>query len=127
MTQAILAALLGHWRRNPLQLITLLAGLALGTALWSGVQAINAEARASYDAAAATLGEGRFAQITARGLERVARDRRRPGLGAAGGARPADSTGRHRAGFGRGRGGSGRVPVRGRADIRAGGHAGAAA
>lgn len=65
MTWTILAALIGHWRRNPLQLITLLAGLALGTALWSGVQAINAEARASYDAAAATLGEGNFAQITA--------------------------------------------------------------
>ncbi len=30
------------------------------------MQAINAEARASYDAAAATLGEGQFAQITAR-------------------------------------------------------------
>jgi putative ABC transport system permease protein len=63
---AILSALASHWRRNPLQLITLLAGLALATALWSGVQAINAEARASYDAAAATLGEGQFAQITGR-------------------------------------------------------------
>ncbi|MDX1820269.1 MAG: FtsX-like permease family protein [Paracoccaceae bacterium] len=62
----ILSALASHWRRNPLQLLTLLAGLALATALWSGVQAINAEARASYDAAAATLGEGQFAQITAR-------------------------------------------------------------
>ena len=66
MTAAILSALASHWRRNPLQLLTLLAGLALATALWSGVQAINAEARASYDAAAATLGEGQFAQITAR-------------------------------------------------------------
>ncbi|MFU8881570.1 MAG: FtsX-like permease family protein [Rhodobacterales bacterium] len=66
MTAAILQALAAHWWRNPLQLITLLAGLALATALWSGVQAINAEARASYDAAAATLGEGQFAQITAR-------------------------------------------------------------
>ena len=66
MTATILSALAAHWRRNPLQLFTLLAGLALGTALWSGVQAINAEARASYDAAAATLGEGDFAQITAR-------------------------------------------------------------
>ena len=63
MTRAVFSALFGHWRRNPLHLITLLAGLALGTALWSGVQAINAEARASYDAAAATLGEGTFAQI----------------------------------------------------------------
>ncbi|MES2815803.1 MAG: ABC transporter permease [Pseudomonadota bacterium] len=66
MTGAVLSALLGHWRRNPLQLFTLLAGLALGTALWSGVQAINAEARASYDAAAATLGEGSYGQIVAR-------------------------------------------------------------
>ena len=65
MTRTIFSALLGHWRRNPLHLITLLAGLALGTALWSGVQAINAEARASYDAAAATLGEGSYAQIIA--------------------------------------------------------------
>ncbi len=74
MTGTIFAALLGHWRRNPLQLITLLAGLALGTALWSGVQAINAEARASYDAAAATLGEGNYAQITARDGGVIAQD-----------------------------------------------------
>lgn len=47
-----------------MQLFTLLAGLALGTALWSGVQAINAEARASYDAAARTLDEGQLARIT---------------------------------------------------------------
>ncbi len=67
MTRAILAALAAHWRRSPLQLVTLIAGLALGTGLWSGVQAINAEARASYDAAAATLGETEFAQITADG------------------------------------------------------------
>lgn len=62
MTRACLQAILSHWRRNPIQLFTFLAGLALATALWAGVQAINAEARASYDAAAATLGEGRFAQ-----------------------------------------------------------------
>ena len=67
MTRAILSALLSHWGRNPLQLFTLLAGLALGTALWSGVQAINSEARTSYDAAAATLGEASYAQITAQG------------------------------------------------------------
>jgi putative ABC transport system permease protein len=65
VTRTVFAALFGHWRRNPLHLFTLLAGLALGTALWSGVQAINAEARASYDAAAATLGEGTYAQIIA--------------------------------------------------------------
>lgn len=65
MTRAGLQALLSHWWRNPLQLFTLLAGLALATALWSGVQAVNGEARASYDAAAATLGEGRYDQIVA--------------------------------------------------------------
>ena len=65
MRRVILSALIGYWRRNLLQLFTLLAGLALGTALWSGVQAINAEARASYDAAAATLGDGNLGQITA--------------------------------------------------------------
>ena len=66
MNGAVLAALAGHWRRNPLHLVTLVAGLALATALWSGVQAINAEARASYDTAAATLGEGRLDQIVMR-------------------------------------------------------------
>ena len=66
MNRTTAAALLGHWRRNPMQLFTLLAGLALATALWSGVQAINAEARASYDAAAATLGEGQYDQLRTR-------------------------------------------------------------
>ncbi|WP_375259560.1 FtsX-like permease family protein [Citreimonas sp.] len=63
MTRAGLQALWSHWRRNPLQLFTLVAGLAMATALWSGVQAINAEARASYDAAADTLGQGRYDQL----------------------------------------------------------------
>ncbi len=72
MTRAIFQALLSHWRRNPLQLFTLLAGLALATALWSGVQAINAEAQASYDAAAATLGEGTFDQLTRRDGQPIA-------------------------------------------------------
>ncbi|RWJ06613.1 MAG: FtsX-like permease family protein [Mesorhizobium sp.] len=66
MTGAVLEALASHWRRNRLQLLTLVLGLALATALWSGVQAINAEARASYDAAAATLAEGRFHQLMPR-------------------------------------------------------------
>ncbi|SHH24776.1 putative ABC transport system permease protein [Cognatiyoonia sediminum] len=65
MIRTTLAALMSYWRRNLLQLITLLAGIALATALWSGVQAVNAEARASYDAAAATLGEGRFDHLRA--------------------------------------------------------------
>ena len=64
MTKAGLQALLSHWRRNRMQLFTLVVGLSLATALWSGVQAVNSEARASYDAAAETLGEGQFSQIT---------------------------------------------------------------
>ncbi len=58
MRGAVLRALWSHWRRQPLQLATLLAGLALATALWTGVQAINAEARASYAEAAAAFGAG---------------------------------------------------------------------
>lgn len=42
-----------------------MVGLALATALWSGVQAINEQARSSYDAAAATIGEASYSQITA--------------------------------------------------------------
>ena len=66
MMHAALSALLSHWWRNPLQLFTLVSGLALATALWSGVQAVNSEARASYDAAAATLDEGSFDQLVRR-------------------------------------------------------------
>lgn len=55
MTAAALSALLSHWRRHPGQLATLLLGIALATALFSAVQAINAEARASYAAAEARL------------------------------------------------------------------------
>lgn len=58
-------ALLSHWLRNPLQLFTLLVGLALATALWSGVQAINAEARASYGAAADQVTQGNLDRFVA--------------------------------------------------------------
>lgn len=58
-----LGAILSHWRRHPLQLSMLLLGLCLATALWSGVQAINAEARSSYDRAAALLGQDRYDQL----------------------------------------------------------------
>ena len=71
MTWTTLTALLSHWRRNGLQFFALISGLALATALWSGVQAINAEARASYDAAAATLGEGQFGQLLPRTGNRI--------------------------------------------------------
>ncbi len=55
MIAATLMAVLSHWRRQPLQLGMLVIGLALATALWSAVQAINSEARASYAEAAAQI------------------------------------------------------------------------
>lgn len=58
-----LTAFLSHWRKRPVQLAMLLLGLSLATALWSAVQAINGEARASYDRAAAILGQDRLAQL----------------------------------------------------------------
>ncbi|MSU88332.1 FtsX-like permease family protein [Rhodobacteraceae bacterium 2CG4] len=67
----LLATLLSHWRRRPWQLLALVVGLAAATALWSGVQALNAQARASYDRAAAVLGGDRFAAITGPGGQAV--------------------------------------------------------
>ena len=65
MIGSVLIALLSHWRRRPFQLLTLILGLALATALWSGVQAINAEARKSYREAADVLGAGGLLEIRA--------------------------------------------------------------
>jgi putative ABC transport system permease protein len=62
----ILAALLSHWRRHPMQLATLLIGLISATALWSGVQALNQQARLSYDRAAATFGGARTPTLVGR-------------------------------------------------------------
>ena len=57
------AVLLSHWRRHRVQFAMLVLGLALATALWSAVQAINGEARASYARAAAVLGQDRLEQL----------------------------------------------------------------
>jgi putative ABC transport system permease protein len=62
----ILAVLLSHWRRHPMQLATLLIGLISATALWSGVQALNQQARSSYDRAAAAFGGARTAVLVSR-------------------------------------------------------------
>jgi putative ABC transport system permease protein len=62
----ILAVLLSHWRRHPMQLATLLIGLISATALWSGVQALNQQARNSYDRAAAIFGGARTPMLVAR-------------------------------------------------------------
>ncbi|WP_419906078.1 FtsX-like permease family protein [Hoeflea sp.] len=57
------AALLSHWRYRPLQLATFIGGLALAIGLWTGVQAINSEARSSYSRAAAVLGQDTLEQL----------------------------------------------------------------
>ncbi len=63
MNRAIIQALLSHWLRHRLQLVTLLIGIALATGLWSAVQAINAEARASYQRASDQLALGLFDEL----------------------------------------------------------------
>ena len=63
MVYTALSTLFSHWRRHPGQLAMLVLGLALATALWSGVQAINTEARAAYADAAATLGQDRLDRL----------------------------------------------------------------
>ena len=64
MLYTAISTLFSHWRRHPGQLLTLMAGLALATALWSGVQAINAEARNSYAAAATSLGQDQLDRLS---------------------------------------------------------------
>lgn len=49
-----------------MQLTTLLIGLISATALWSGVQALNQQARDAYDRAAATFGGARTAMLVSR-------------------------------------------------------------
>ncbi|MEH3024379.1 MAG: FtsX-like permease family protein [Pseudomonas oryzihabitans] len=51
-----LHSLASHWRRHPLQLAGLIAGLWLATALLTGVLALNAQARQSYAQASALFG-----------------------------------------------------------------------
>ncbi|MDQ8731844.1 FtsX-like permease family protein [Bradyrhizobium sp. LHD-71] len=58
-----LRVLFSHWTRHPMQLATLLIGLMSATALLSGVQAINTQARLSYDRAAASFGGGATAML----------------------------------------------------------------
>ncbi|MBW9115580.1 ABC transporter permease [Rhizobium cauense] len=66
MSWIAFGALISHWRYRPLQFATLIVGVALATALWSGVQAINAEARASYGRAAAVLEQSELDQLVAK-------------------------------------------------------------
>ncbi|WP_025591428.1 ABC transporter permease [Agrobacterium tumefaciens] len=64
-------ALLSHWRYRPLQLLTLIVGVTLATGLWCAVQAINAEARASYDRAASVLAQNQLDQLVAKDGGRI--------------------------------------------------------
>lgn len=68
MTRALwtFAVLLSHWRRHPMQFATLAIGLIAATALWSGVQALNQQARTSYDRAAAIFGGTRTPMLLGR-------------------------------------------------------------
>lgn len=64
-------ALASHWARHRASFATLMVGLAVATALWSGVQALNDQARQSYDRAARLVGEaGAPALVSARGAVR---------------------------------------------------------
>lgn len=65
MRRAALLALLSHWRRRPLQFLLLVTGLALATALWTAVQALNSEARSAYASASAQTRPLELPQITA--------------------------------------------------------------
>jgi putative ABC transport system permease protein len=51
-----LRALLSHWRRHPVQFFSVLTGLWLATALLTGVQALNSQARQSYALASQLIG-----------------------------------------------------------------------
>ena len=67
MLYTAVSSLFSHWYRHPGQAAMLALGLALATALWSGVQAINSEARASYERAATTLGQDQLARLVGPG------------------------------------------------------------
>ncbi len=68
-----LATLLSHYRRHPGQLAMLLLGLWVASALWSGVQAINASSRDSY-ARAEALFESQLDRIERRDDEALTLD-----------------------------------------------------
>ncbi|UVL58426.1 ABC transporter permease [Pseudomonas sp. B21-035] len=65
-----LQALLSHWRRHRLQFFSIFTGLWLATALWTGVQALNSQARADYARASAVLTGPTQAQLIAGNSER---------------------------------------------------------
>lgn len=67
-----LHALMSHWRRHRVQCFSIFTGLWLATALWTGVQALNTQARADYARASAVLASPAQAQLLPRNAERFA-------------------------------------------------------
>jgi putative ABC transport system permease protein len=65
-----LQALGSHWWRHRLQCISIFTGLWLATALWTGVQALNAQARSDYAQASAVLSGPAHLQIVPRDGQR---------------------------------------------------------
>lgn len=65
-----LQALLSYWQRHRLQCFSILTGLWLATALWTGVQALNSQARTDYARASALLSGPAQAQLVARDGQR---------------------------------------------------------
>jgi len=65
-----LLALLSHWRRHRVQFFSIFTGLWLATALWTGVQALNSQARSDYARAGAVLAGPLQAQLLPRNGER---------------------------------------------------------
>ena len=59
-------ALWSHWQRHPVQFFSLLTGLWLATSLWTGVQALNDQARDSYARASQLFAGDEHYRITAR-------------------------------------------------------------
>lgn len=67
-----LQALLSHWRRHRLQCFSIFTGLWLATALWTGVQALNSQARSDYARASGVLSGASQTQLVPRQGEHLA-------------------------------------------------------
>lgn len=65
-----LRALASHWLRHRLQFFSIFTGLWLATALWTGVQALNQQARSDYARASAVLAAPGQMQLLARDGQR---------------------------------------------------------
>ncbi|WPP01235.1 FtsX-like permease family protein [Pseudomonas sp. HR96] len=69
-----LRALLSHWRKHPVQFISVFTGLWLATALFIGVLALNGQARQSYAQASQLIGGQPLPTLVARVGGRLSQD-----------------------------------------------------